>query len=76
MAHLPLHGFSLLRNGRKYDYPFIESLKGLRDLCESVTVALGRSEDGTEDSLNSMSLEITPTVWDEEKRKEIGRAHV
>lgn len=66
---LPLHGFTLLRNGLKYDYPFRESLAGLRALCDSVTVAVGQSEDGTEEALKPFDLRQVPTVWDEEKRR-------
>lgn len=71
MHHAPpeLHGFTLLRNGLKYDYPFRESLAGLRALCDSVVVALGKSEDGTEEALRSLDLEQVPTVWDEAKRQ-------
>jgi len=66
---LPLHGFTLLRNGLKYDYPFRESLGGLRGLCDSVVLALGASDDGTEAAVAGMGLEILPTVWDEAKRQ-------
>ena len=68
MAQPSLHGFSLLRNGLKYDYPFRESLGGLRSLCESVVLALGKSEDETETAVRDLDLEIVPTVWDEQKR--------
>lgn len=67
--NLPLHGFTLLRNGVKYDYPFRESLAGLRALCESVVVAVGNSDDGTEEALNAFDVRQVPSVWDEEKRR-------
>ena len=68
MVQLPLHGFTLLRNGLKYDYPFRESLEGLRSLCETVTLALGDSEDGTEDVVKPLGIDLVATVWDEAKR--------
>jgi hypothetical protein len=65
-----LYGFTLLRNGLKYDYPFRESLQSLSQLCEETVVALGKSEDGTEEALAGMGrLAIVPTVWNEELRK-------
>ena len=65
-----LHGFTLLRNGLKYDYPFRESLAGLHGLCDSVTVALGKSEDGTEAEIARLPwVNTVPTVWDEAKRQ-------
>ncbi|HEY8278967.1 MAG TPA: hypothetical protein VIH99_05045 [Bdellovibrionota bacterium] len=69
MDALSLHGFSLIRNGLKYDYPFRESLGALRLLCDSVVVAVGRSEDGTEQELARLNLEQVPTIWDEQKRQ-------
>ncbi len=67
---IPLFGFTLLRNGIKYDYPFQESLQSLSELCKLVYVALGKSEDGTEAALGHFSnLRILPTVWDENLRK-------
>jgi hypothetical protein len=64
-----LHGFTLLRNGLKYDYPFRESLRSLTGLCEKTFLALGDSEDGTEKALDFPGLEIIPTIWDETIRK-------
>jgi hypothetical protein len=66
---LPIHGFTLLRNGLKYDYPFRESLGGLSALCDSVTLALGASADGTEAAVAGLGIDIIPTLWDEAKRQ-------
>jgi hypothetical protein len=68
---MKIFGFSLLRNGVKYDYPFSESLKSLAPLVESITLALGDSDDGTEKKLESLGLpiNIVPTIWDEDMRK-------
>ena len=66
----PIFGFSILRNGVKYDYPFRESLKSLSALCEEVYLALGDSEDNTEEEIHHIpKLKIIPTVWDENLRK-------
>lgn len=63
-------GFTLLRNGVKYDYPFLESLRSLCALCDQVFVALGDSDDGTEAQLAEFkNLVIVPSVWDESMRK-------
>ncbi len=65
-----LYGFTLLRNGVKYDYPFRESLRSLVELCGEVYVALGQSEDGTEASLDGINhLKLIHTVWDEGLRR-------
>lgn len=65
-----LYGFTLLRNGIKYDYPFRESLHSLCLLTGEVHLALGDSDDGTEKALAAfLNLKITPTLWDENMRK-------
>ena len=65
-----VYGFTLLRNGIKYDYPYLESLRSLTTLCERVTLALGQSDDGTEATLKEFrNLDTVPTVWNEELRK-------
>lgn len=67
----PIYGFTLLRNGLKYDYPFRESLATLRGLTEGVWLALGKSEDGTENAISGFpNLKVQTTVWDENLRKE------
>jgi len=67
---MKIYGFTLLRNGIKYDYPFLESLRSLCALCDTVYLALGKSEDGTEAKLAEFkNLKIIPTVWDEAMRK-------
>lgn len=67
---MELFGFTLLRNGVKYDYPFRESLQSLSGITQKIYLALGNSEDSTEDSLSlfQQKLVLIPTVWDETKR--------
>jgi hypothetical protein len=62
-------GFTLLRNGIKYDYSFKECLGSLKPICESIYVAVGQSEDGTEDAVRELEkIVIIDTVWDEKLR--------
>jgi hypothetical protein len=64
-----LFGFTFLRNGVKYDYPFQETLKTLLALCDSVYLALGDSDDGTETKITKdQRLKILHTKWDETLR--------
>jgi hypothetical protein len=67
---MKVFGFTLLRNGIKYDYPFRESLRSLCALCDTVYIALGNSDDATEQALQEFkNVKIVPTVWDEGLRK-------
>jgi hypothetical protein len=65
-------GFTFVRNGVKYDYPFLESILSLLPLCDEVVVAVGLSDDCTREkitSLHSSKIRIFDTVWDESIRK-------
>jgi hypothetical protein len=69
---MKVSGFTFVRNGVKYDYPFLESINSLLPLCDEVVVAVGQSEDGTLEkikSLHSLKIRILETVWDESIRK-------
>lgn len=67
---MKIFGFSLLRNGVKYDYPFLESLGSLAELSEKIFLALGNSDDNTNAALQAIpNLVMIPTIWDENMRK-------
>jgi hypothetical protein len=60
-----LYGFSLLRNGVKYDYSFKESLLSLKPLTEEIYLALDKGEDSTEtEILKFPFIKIIPSSWD------------
>jgi glycosyltransferase involved in cell wall biosynthesis len=64
-------GFTFIRNGVTYDYPFIESLRSLLPLCDDVVVAVGASKDDTRDrilALGDSRIRLTDTVWDDSLR--------
>ena len=65
-------GFTCVRNGVMFDYPFLESINSLLPLCDEVIIALGQSDDNTLEqikSLHSPKLRIFETIWDESLRK-------
>jgi hypothetical protein len=66
-----ISGFSIVRNGQKYGYPFLESLRSLLPLVDELVVAVGDSQDKTWDlvhSLGSPKLKAFRTVWDPAQR--------
>jgi hypothetical protein len=70
---MKISGFTFLRNGVKYDYPFLESINSLLPLCDEIVIAVGQSEDDTLErikSLHSPKIRILETVWDESIRKD------
>lgn len=68
---MTISGFSFIRNGNRLAFPFTESLRSLLPLCDEVVVAVGDSDDGTRESVESLGaqhLRIIDTVWDEQVR--------
>ena len=60
-------GFTFVRNGVLFDYPFIESIQSLLPLCDQVFVAVGDSDDDTMTRIQALAdarIEIIPTTWD------------
>jgi hypothetical protein len=66
-------GFTFLRNGVKYDYPFEESIRSILPLVDEMIVNVGDSEDETLDrvkAINDPKIKIIESVWDPELRKD------
>ena len=63
-----LYGFTFIRNGIKYDYPFVESLTSLTGLCDNSVVIVGDSEDETCELVKKIEeaekLVTDESVWD------------
>jgi len=69
---MKLSGFSYIRNGFEFDYPFLESIQSILPICDEFVIAVGDSRDGTREAiekLNSPKIKIIDTVWDDELRQ-------
>lgn len=65
-------GFTIVRNALKYDYPVIESITSVLDVCDSFVVAVGNSDDETLQliqSIQSPKIRIIETTWDDNLRE-------
>lgn len=65
---MTISGFSFVRNGFKYDVPFLESIQSILPICDEFVVAVGDSTDSTRGaivSLNSPKIKIIDTIWDD-----------
>jgi hypothetical protein len=61
-------GFTFIRNAVKFDYPVSEAIRSVLPLCDNFVVAVGYSDDKTEDLIRSIDPEkitILNTVWDD-----------
>ncbi len=64
-------GFSFIRNAVKYQYPVKESILSLLPLVDEYIIAVGNSEDGTREMIQSIAsdkIKIIDTVWNESLR--------
>ncbi len=65
-------GFTIVRNALKFDYPVVESIRSVLDICDHFIVAVGNSEDNTPElirSIQSPKIQMIDTVWDDSLRK-------
>ncbi len=72
---LSVSGFTFIRNGVKYDYPFEESLRSLLPLVDELVVNVGVGEDDTLLRIEKLAREFPKirmfqSVWDEQLRKD------
>jgi hypothetical protein len=67
---MKVSGFTFIRNAIVFDYPIVEAIRSILPVCDEVVVAVGQSEDGTRDLIESIDtkVRIIDTVWDDSLR--------
>ena len=69
---MKVSGISFGKNVLKYDYPIREAISSILPICDEVIVAVGRSEDDSENYIRSIGdekIKIIQTEWDESLRE-------
>lgn len=69
---MKVSGFSIIRDGVRFGYPFIESIRSVLPLVDEFVLAVGKSSDDTLQrarAIDSPKLRIIETVWDESLRR-------
>ncbi len=64
---MKVSGFTIVRNGVKYFYPFREAILSILPLCDELVVNVGKSEDNTlkvVKSIKSDKIKIIEREWD------------
>jgi len=64
---MKISGFTYVRNGLTYQYPFIAAIKSILPIVDEMVVVVGDSTDGTREAivaLDSLKIKIIDTVWD------------
>jgi hypothetical protein len=65
-------GFTFIRNAVKNDYPVVEAITSILPVCDEFVVALGNSEDNTEElirNINSPKIRVIHTTWNDSLRE-------
>lgn len=69
-----ISGFTFLRNGIRLGYPFGESIRSILPIVDEFVIALGPSDDGTEEKLKAIGdprVRIIYTQWNENIRNDL-----
>lgn len=63
---MKISGFSYIRNGFEYSYPFLEAIQSVLPVCDEFVVAVGDSADGTREAVAKLDakIKIVDTIWD------------
>lgn len=70
--HVPISGFTVIRNARLMGYPVLESIRSLLPLVDEFVIGLGQSDDDTRamiESLKSPKIRVFDSFWDTQKTK-------
>lgn len=69
---MKISGFSYVKNGFEYGYPFLEAIQSVLPICNDFVIAVGDSTDGTREAiakLDPQKIKIIDTYWDMNLRK-------
>lgn len=65
-------GFTIIRNAVKFDYPVVEAIRSILQLCDVFYVGVGNSEDETRaliENIGEPKIRIIDTVWNDALRE-------
>lgn len=67
-----ISGFTYIRNGFRFGYPFVQAFGSILPICDEMIVAVGDSDDRTREAvaeLDPQKVRIVDTVWDMDLRE-------
>jgi len=68
---MKISGFTYIRNGFNYGYPFIPSIQSILPVVDELVVVVGDSTDGTREAIENLKenkIKIIDTIWDDQLR--------
>jgi len=69
---MKVSGFSIIRDGVRFGYPFVESIRSVLPLVDEFVLAVGKGSDETLQrarAIDSSKIRIIETEWDENLRR-------
>ncbi len=69
---MKISGYSYIRNGLQFDYPFLQSLQSVLPVVDEFIMVVGDSSDGTREAIENLKsdkIKIVDSVWDMSVRK-------
>lgn len=70
--NMKVAGFTIIRNAIKFDYPVVEAINSILEICDVFYVGVGNSEDETRkliETIPSDKIKIIDTIWDDNLRE-------
>lgn len=67
-----ISGFTFVRNAIKFDYPVVESITSILDLCDEFVVLVGNSDDHTKQLIQNIAsdkIKIFDSAWNDSLRE-------
>lgn len=67
-ARAEISAFTFLRNGVRFGYPFVQSIRSALPLVDEYVIALGDCDDGTREAIEAIGdarIRIVSTQWNE-----------
>lgn len=64
---MKVSAFTYVRNGLRFDYPFLEAIKSVLPVVDEFVVVIGDSTDGTREAVENLHdnrIKIVDTIWD------------
>ena len=68
---MKISGFTYIRNGFEYKYPFLASIKSLLPIVDELIVVVGDSSDGTREAIEKLAnvkIKIVDSIWNNSLR--------
>lgn len=65
---MKVSGFTFIRNAVQNDYPIVQAITSIINLCDEFIVVVGNSNDGTRkliEDINSPKIKIIDSIWDD-----------